>query len=797
MTTKIDVSTNQLCELTSNNMGNKATLDEILLVWHNIGKIIISQLEIKKGVKLSSLGTFTLSNKLIPIFNISNDFSNEYQLKQKGQISQTENFPIVMLNYSTLGQLCNIERDKTEKIYNKFLFTLGRCLSEGRNVLLTIHKVAEIDISGNDLECKFVNDFISQYPSIFSKVQTTGNVLKRNNLKIVAQKTLQTIKIEKNQLLNTPRSNNSNSIGNGRASTPTNNIRRNSASGMSGSVLNKQSLERLNQSNQTQNGREIAAKAIYNNNNSAEDIINKVRTKIIERGGSNGIRTLTRLLMIMDDNGDKKISKDELKYGLRDYGITLTDTELEYIFICFDTDHNGFIDVTEFLVGIRGPLNQKRRNLIKQVFNILDIDQSGEITTDEILKRYDMSWNPEVREGKKTIQQAAKEFMSQWNRTIQDDVVTYDEFETYYKDVSASIDDDTYFELMMRNAWRIAGGEGQAANTANKRVLVTNKDGSQSVQTINNELGMKSKDMNDIRSRLQQQGVNSTNIDLYGYSDNTNKAKNPSKQPNFNNNRPNSAVRSNNINPITGLPSNVSNSNNNGRPVAPTNGRRQQPQSQQQPMIMEAWGGDQNIPTEQFNRPQSQVQQPRRSSSANPTSRNNAIINSNININVNANLKAKSNNQLNSNNNSLNSFNPMEILRQLLYDPPIALEQLCNKLQVSLTSNNPRITMNAFKTCLNNLNKSLTKENLNNIWLTIDTNNVGSIEIVQLHNYLSNSFGKDKNTLKNTSNNSVIERIKTKILDRCGGQAGIKGLTRVLSIMDNNGDKKLSKDELK
>ena len=38
--------------------------------------------------------------------------------------------------------------------------------------------------------------------------------------------------------------------------------------------------------------------------------------------------------------------------------------------------------------------------------------------------------------------------------------------------MSASIDLDDYFELMIRNAWHIPGGEGWCANTANKRVLV-------------------------------------------------------------------------------------------------------------------------------------------------------------------------------------------------------------------------------------------------------------------------------------------------------------------------------------
>ena len=60
-------------------------------------------------------------------------------------------------------------------------------------------------------------------------------------------------------------------------------------------------------------------------------------------------------------------------------------------------------------------------------------------------------------------------------------VVTIEEFEEYYQNLSASIDDDVYFELMMRNAWHIEGGEGAAANTTNKRVLVTGRDGKQRV----------------------------------------------------------------------------------------------------------------------------------------------------------------------------------------------------------------------------------------------------------------------------------------------------------------------------
>ena len=45
--------------------------------------------------------------------------------------------------------------------------------------------------------------------------------------------------------------------------------------------------------------------------------------------------------------------------------------------------------------------------------------------------------------------------------------MTWSEFLDYYKDLSVGIDDDDYFELMMRNAWHISGGEGNHANTSN------------------------------------------------------------------------------------------------------------------------------------------------------------------------------------------------------------------------------------------------------------------------------------------------------------------------------------------
>ena len=46
-------------------------------------------------------------------------------------------------------------------------------------------------------------------------------------------------------------------------------------------------------------------------------------------------------------------------------------------------------------------------------------------------------------------------FMSLWDTQKADGIVTFDEFCEYFKDVSASIDTDEYFGVMMTNAWKL------------------------------------------------------------------------------------------------------------------------------------------------------------------------------------------------------------------------------------------------------------------------------------------------------------------------------------------------------
>lgn len=124
------------------------------------------------------------------------------------------------------------------------------------------------------------------------------------------------------------------------------------------------------------------------------------------------------------------------------------------------------------------------------------------MTIEDILSIYDASQHPDVMDGKITEKEALGEFLDQFDTLEKDGIVTREEFLDYYRDVSASIDGDDYFELMIRNAWHISGGEGAMENTSNLRVLVIHGDNSEEIVEVKNDFGMDRDDINAIRKKL-------------------------------------------------------------------------------------------------------------------------------------------------------------------------------------------------------------------------------------------------------------------------------------------------------
>ena len=126
-------------------------------------------------------------------------------------------------------------------------------------------------------------------------------------------------------------------------------------------------------------------------------------------------------------------------------------------------------------------MNEFRKGFVKQVFQKLDKTGDGIVSLADIEDSYNVEFHPKFQSGEMSKREILSEFMSQWDTKKKDGNVTLDEFIDYYTDVSSSVDRDDYFELMIRNAWHLAGGEGASANTSIPRELQIGPNGEQKV----------------------------------------------------------------------------------------------------------------------------------------------------------------------------------------------------------------------------------------------------------------------------------------------------------------------------
>ena len=109
-------------------------------------------------------------------------------------------------------------------------------------------------------------------------------------------------------------------------------------------------------------------------------------------------------------------------------------------------------------------MNDFRKGLAKKAYSIMDKDRSGTLDINDIRQTYNAKQHPDVKAGKKTEDEVLAEFLDTFedhyadmkgHADARDGTITLEEWLEYYNNVSMSVDDDAYFELMMNNTWNL------------------------------------------------------------------------------------------------------------------------------------------------------------------------------------------------------------------------------------------------------------------------------------------------------------------------------------------------------
>jgi Ca2+-binding EF-hand superfamily protein len=185
----------------------------------------------------------------------------------------------------------------------------------------------------------------------------------------------------------------------------------------------------------------------------------KVKRILIEAGGIRGFADAAALFRQFDLNKNGYIDETEFNVGLNSIGAKLSKQELKYLILAFDKDRDGRISLKEFVGELVYPqMNWRRQRCVVRAFEFLKSkDQDGKIQPAEVRAAFDVSQHPAVRSGRVSADLIQKEFERAFDDSLVDENGFFDEttFKALFGGISSVVPSDDIFEEIITLGFHI------------------------------------------------------------------------------------------------------------------------------------------------------------------------------------------------------------------------------------------------------------------------------------------------------------------------------------------------------
>jgi len=236
-----------------------------------------------------------------------------------------------------------------------------------------------------------------------------------------------------------------------------------------GEVFNNESLKNK-KGNQIEKEQVQNIEQNENENEEEMDPIDELILKIRNRLSKKGLRNLIRMegrFRELDENNEQELDLKSFGQICHEFDLGLNDDEIEELFVSFDKEERGMVNYDDFIRILRGELNDKRKELVQNVFKHLDIDNKGELTVEELLNLYNPRQSLECVEQRKSEEEAMSIFEESLrgnHKYLNGDEgdtkpVDIEEFEDFYESVSIMIPSDELFRDIVLRTWGLIKDE--------------------------------------------------------------------------------------------------------------------------------------------------------------------------------------------------------------------------------------------------------------------------------------------------------------------------------------------------